>query len=321
MAEEQEFLDGTNSLDDQIRYGRAWLERNNLWNGSTVQGLRESYPGGLAQFAQDFEQTQQMSTRIDLIGRAKDLLDLDDDEREQRLNAIAQKAENPLVAEKLAALSEDLIDTRRECQDALRLANDHPDSFCEFDLERLQLLIQDPFVSSWIEEEHGLSTTRGYQVESVVVNVYSALVINTRRVPFIDVDSLRYPRALLNELGSMNLGGKLYRTAKGYRIALAQEISSEHLFNRLLPRWRVRGIDPKYCQVSIFTETYHARLTAKPWRVVKGSRDVGRSYDRYPVTAFVEDFGCAAVGDDRHFRKVMEVHNHTSVTNPRHTLY
>lgn len=315
----------SNTFAQQLRYGQLWLIRNGFYRDrmKVTELLVEHYPGGFSSFQKEFRQTLEMSTRLDLISTARTLLELDEEERDEKLAIIAQETENPIAVEKLVALTDDLLETRRECQDALAQANRFAESFDEDDIDRLTRLVEDPFISSWIEEEFGVSTNAVHKVEALAVNNYGALVINTTRVPCIDVDTRSRTKVvrLLDELGTMGFGGRLYQTAKGYRVVLAQEVMAERLFAELLPRWRVRGIDPSYCQVSLFLGSYRARLTAKPWRVVDGARNLGRGYDHYPVSCFLETFGHTECDHPEHFRRVMEIHDRTAITNHKHTLY
>jgi hypothetical protein len=125
-------------------------------------------------------------------------------------------------------------------------------------------------------------------------NAYGALVLNTSRVMFVDVD---YPapnsrglfRALWNALrgkptlpptdrdkqllerfdqvvaSRLDLGMRIYRTAGGYRLLMTSRTFDpvDEDTTELLTEF---GSDPLYVKLCKAQECFRARLSAKPWR-------------------------------------------------------
>ena len=135
---------------------------------------------------------------------------------------------------------------------------------------------------------------RGEDPEAVVTrNAYGALVLNTSRVLFVDVDlpaetlgdAIRrwLGRGSLEEttLGRLRSAVsshrfRIYRTAAGFRLLAVDDVfepgsaDAESVMTAL-------GADPAFVRLCRFQESFRARLTPKPWRC-----DVPRPDVRYP---------------------------------------
>jgi len=206
---------------------------------------------------------------------------------------------------------------RESIAHALSKVNECPWSFAAGDVERLHELIQDEWVVDHLDGDE------------LAVNNYQALCVSSYRVPFIDVDTqARSPlQRLQTDLGNAGLGGRVYRTRKGYRMALYQELSAETLFGEILPSHRLEqyGVDPTYALFCRELGNYRARVSAKPWRLVRRQYSQLSRYERwgkYPVIQFVENFG-NAIATSQHWQTVMNCHDATAhcITNRLHTLY
>ncbi|MEB3360139.1 MAG: hypothetical protein VKK04_25665 [Synechococcales bacterium] len=206
---------------------------------------------------------------------------------------------------------------REAIMNTLEKARKHPGSFAADDLERLHEALQDPGIADHLGEG-----------DELAINNYGALCISSKSVPFLDIDTQeRSPlRLLQTDLGNAGLGGRLYRTRKGYRIALQQQLSAEELFSRYLPESRLDayGIDRSYALFCQELGNYRARCSAKPWRIVRRGYERLSQYERwgkYPVVAYVESFG--TLGDvTPHWERVMECHDAIGrCTTSQITLY
>lgn len=126
--------------------------------------------------------------------------------------------------------------------------------------------------------------------EAVVTrNRYGALVLNTARVPFIDVDApdpepdwfrkLRAlfgrrlpetPDAVLERIRAAcrryeRHGFRIYRTRSGFRV-LATDLLLDPTSASTRELLDAFGSDPRFVRLCAVQETFRARLTPKPWR-------------------------------------------------------
>lgn len=126
----------------------------------------------------------------------------------------------------------------------------------------------------------------------VTRNVYGALVLNTARLMFVDVDRPPQRGSPWGKLGAALFGaplvpqtpvtpeltkirsvlressrsGRIYETAAGYRVLVLGEVfepGSEGAESLL----RAFGSDPLYVRLCSMQQTFRARLTPKPWRL------------------------------------------------------
>lgn len=157
----------------------------------------------------------------------------------------------------------------------------------------------DPLKERVIEE-----ITHDGQVLAVVTrNAYGALVINTANVAFLDVDFTTKRRGAIVSIWKKltgddtdepaeaerlaavqevlaawpELGGRIYRTANGFRIMItsATLIPTDAGVSELM---QVLGVDELYRKLCLRQNCFRARLTPKPWRI--GMR---RPPVRYPL--------------------------------------
>lgn len=280
------------------------------------RGLNAHYPGGIDGFKAHFASLT--ASRPTLLPVAKTMLSMEEEERISYLSGLKERWDNPLNLQYVENLSSDLLWVRDEAGDALECVDGHPESFSETDITRLKSLFDDPSLAEYIQAD----------MEVLAVNNYDALCLSSHQIPFIDVDTRNQVtlKRLLNDLGTMGLGGRLYRTTKGYRVCLFQEMPTEQLFGAFLKKsaWRSYGIDKRYAVVCRQLGTYRARCTAKPWRLSKTHYQPLSRYERYryPVVQFIENFGCTAPRTPL-WGQVMACHDTVSrcLTNPFHTLY
>ena len=121
-----------------------------------------------------------------------------------------------------------------------------------------------PLREQIIETQPGMAITR---------NAYGALVLNTDRAMFVDVDfpaaPSQEPRALdqLRGLATQHgLGTRIYRTAGGLRglVTSATFDPKAPATSQLL---QSVGCDPLYIRLCQAQASFRARLTPKPWRL------------------------------------------------------
>ncbi|HTR51040.1 MAG TPA: hypothetical protein VMJ10_10070 [Kofleriaceae bacterium] len=115
-----------------------------------------------------------------------------------------------------------------------------------------------------------------YEAASAVVtrNLYGALVLNTERAMFIDIDfgdnAARAPiaRDALRAWAGRHpeLGVRVYRTAAGLRGLVATR-TFDPASDEALALLREAGSDPLYVKLCKAQRSFRARLTPKPWRV------------------------------------------------------
>ncbi|MBK7403167.1 MAG: hypothetical protein IPJ41_00695 [Phycisphaerales bacterium] len=185
----------------------------------------------------------------------------------------------------------------------------------------------------------------GTRTAAVTINRYGATILNTARVPFVDVDFPR-PRAFARWFGrkagppdpsdelikklrawvgeDRGRSGRVYRTAAGLRYLLpATEIDpSGDEAAGLLRRF---GADKCYANLCRAQRCYRARLSPKPWRMGLGrppgrisygsdpgpiepwSRHYEQESARFAVCRLVETLGDAPPTPDA--ARVLELHD------------
>ncbi|NET37187.1 MAG: hypothetical protein F6K19_35050 [Cyanothece sp. SIO1E1] len=209
-----------------------------------------------------------------------------------------------------------LAQERLYIAEVLAQAQAFPGSFRDSDIDRLKSCLADPAIAANIGNG-----------DVVAINNYQALCISADTVPFIDVDTS--DRHTLNwlqsDLGNAGLGGRVYRTRKGYRLALHQEMHPETLFSRYLPKSKLDhyGIDPTYALFCTELGNYRARCSAKPWRIARKNYDTISNYERYryPIVQFLSSFGSAGEPSE-HWQRVMAMHDAAShAVTDNHNLY
>ena len=135
-------------------------------------------------------------------------------------------------------------------------------------------------------------------------NAYGAVVLNTSRVLFADLDlTAERPGCLgglfgargksqddailerVRELSARDnrVGTRLYRTAAGYR-CLVTHRTFEPSAPESLELLRRLGSDPLYVRMCELQECFRARLTPKPWRI-----ELSRPPARFPWTTDDEE--------------------------------
>src|SRR5262249_12489014 len=125
-----------------------------------------------------------------------------------------------------------------------------------------------------IQEVQGSS-----QPATITRNSYGALILNTERVMFIDIDVPEPKKGffgkakqsdepydkLRKQLGELRASFRIYRTAGGFRVLATDSLfepgSSES--ERLM---QAVGADPAFVQLCRAQRSFRARLTPKPWR-------------------------------------------------------
>jgi hypothetical protein len=128
-------------------------------------------------------------------------------------------------------------------------------------------------------------------------NSYGSLVLNTRDLMFVDVDSTEAPRTgllarlfgktspdqqaalpdgLATVLESLRGSFRVYRTAAGWRVC-ATDRACEPGSAEAVEAMERMGADPAFLQLCRIQETFRARLTPKPWRC-----RAGRPPGQYP---------------------------------------
>lgn len=221
----------------------------------------------------------------------------------------------------MSRLSKLIQRERQTIVETLEKAQINPASFTERDIERLKACLADLSINSHIDGGEEMQ-------DHLAVNNYLALCVTSTTIPFIDVDTGDRPtlRQLQSELGGAGLGGRVYRTRKGYRLALNQEMPAKRLFSVYLPKPKLEGfgIDKSYALFCTELGNYRARCTAKPWRIARKDYSSLTAYERYryPVLQFVENFGVSGDVSD-HWQRVMQCHDAVShcVTGDRRILY
>jgi len=115
-----------------------------------------------------------------------------------------------------------------------------------------------------IEEQPGLVVTR---------NAYGALVLNTERAMFVDVDFHDDPSQEPGALASLRslatqhgLGTRIYRTAGGLR-GLVTSATFDPKAPATSALLKEAGCDPLYIRLCQAQASFRARLTPKPWRL------------------------------------------------------
>jgi hypothetical protein len=103
----------------------------------------------------------------------------------------------------------------------------------------------------------------------VTRNLYGALVLNTGRAMFIDIDSEHesHARSALRAWAARHaeLGVRVYRTAAGLR-GLVTSHTFDPKSEQALALLRDADSDPLYVMLCKAQSSFRARLTAKPWR-------------------------------------------------------
>ncbi len=129
----------------------------------------------------------------------------------------------------------------------------------------------------------------------VTRNRYGALVLNTARVPFIDVDAPASGGSFLRSLfggkqadpvldrvraacaGYPRASFRIYRTAAGFRV-LATDLLVDPSSGQAQELLAAFGADPYFVKLCKLQSSFRARLTPKPWRC--GCRTPPASYPR-----------------------------------------
>jgi hypothetical protein len=101
----------------------------------------------------------------------------------------------------------------------------------------------------------------------VTRNRYGALVLNTARVPFIDVDS---PASALDRVRAAcgrfpQTSFRIYRTAAGFRL-LATDLLLDPASAQAQELLADFSADPFFVKLCKLQASFRARLTPKPWR-------------------------------------------------------
>jgi hypothetical protein len=183
----------------------------------------------------------------------------------------------------------------------------------------------------------------------VTRNGYGALVLNTARTMFVDVDLPQAPGGLRRLFGAKPTAGeaetlarlratlaahsigsfRIYRTAAGFRV-----LATDPLFTPAGPEaeslMTAAGSDPAFLKLCRVQESFRARLTPKPWRCGRRlppnrhpREDPG---SRQTFAAWLADYEAAcrdkavcrlveSVGGDRVHREVaplLELHDRTT---------
>ena len=133
----------------------------------------------------------------------------------------------------------------------------------------------------------------------ITINGYGALVLNTARVLFVDIDTSddgedpsvsELPHQIEDALGRhQQLRFRSYRTRGGWRLLCANELfdpgsaEAESLLVDL-------GADPKYIVLCRVQRSFRARLTPKPWRAGYRAREIepGQGVARAEVQRYVD---------------------------------
>jgi hypothetical protein len=101
----------------------------------------------------------------------------------------------------------------------------------------------------------------------VTRNRYGALVLNTSRVPFIDVDDPSGPlervRAACGRFSRTSF--RIYRTAAGFRV-LATDLLLDPASSESAGMLAAFAADPFFVKLCKLQASFRARLTPKPWR-------------------------------------------------------
>jgi hypothetical protein len=127
----------------------------------------------------------------------------------------------------------------------------------------------------------------GTESEAVVTrNRYGALVLNTARIPFVDVDvdevswlhrllgrfgrPVRTPETVLEHIRETcrrhaRQSFRIYRTKAGFRV-LAIDLMLDPTSARARDLLSAFGADPRFVKLCGVQEGFRARLTPKPWR-------------------------------------------------------
>lgn len=155
-------------------------------------------------------------------------------------------------------------------------------------------------------QEQIVDTVPGVEQPLAVItrNAYGALVMNTRRLLFIDLDFESVPdqRSLFKKLLSgsrsdeeraldhaqqvakrySDWGFRVYRTAAGLRLVLLSRVvdAEDDTWLRVLETF---GSDPMYIKLCQSQKSFRARLTPKPWRI-----GVERPSYRFPFVSDVQ---------------------------------
>lgn len=133
----------------------------------------------------------------------------------------------------------------------------------------------------------------GQRAAAVTINRYGATILNTARVPFVDVDLVRprAPGALARLFGKKppindpqsdaieklaawvreraRRTARVYRTAAGLRYLLpATEL--DPMGEEVVSLMARLGADPRYANLCRVQRCYRARLSPKPWRIGVG---------------------------------------------------
>ena len=119
----------------------------------------------------------------------------------------------------------------------------------------------------------------------VTRNAYGAIVLNTARLPFIDVDTgeVRAPKKLFGLFGGKSTPDpalervreacrrhalqsfRIYRTRAGYRV-IATDMTLDPRAETTKTLLQGFGADPSFITLCRLQESFRARLTPKPWR-------------------------------------------------------
>jgi hypothetical protein len=121
-----------------------------------------------------------------------------------------------------------------------------------------------PLREERVEEQPGYAVTR---------NAYGALVLNTERAMFVDVDFHDDPSQEPGALDSLRglatqhgLGTRIYRTAGGLR-GLVTSATFDPKAPATMALLKEVGCDPLYIRLCQAQASFRARLTPKPWRL------------------------------------------------------
>jgi hypothetical protein len=173
--------------------------------------------------------------------------------------------------------SDESLEQAREA--ARRTARLIADKLASGNFEKAQYLYGDrplpePIIQQFADDSGGAPRA------IVTRNVYGSLVLNTRNLMFVDIDSdaASTPAAIEREARGGGLAARVYKTAAGYRAILTS--SYFEAGDATSEAWlRQFGADPLYTRLCRLQQSFRARLSPKPWRCNLGMPPVSFPFD------------------------------------------
>lgn len=171
--------------------------------------------------------------------------------------------------------STDMGDARQRAQDIARRVGER---IFAGDRRRHEYGYAERPLAEPILREFAAEGERGYAI--LTRNAYGALVLNTDKLMFVDIDGRDAKRwglaSLFGKAGAVpdrvrkvaerhGLSARVYQTAAGHRVLIADTAfepagqAAEALLNEF-------GSDPLFVQLCRLQQSFRARLTPKPWR-------------------------------------------------------